>query len=341
MDATATLTRTCLGRSIKLRCFSQERGSYFDYADVGNLGLYVHVPEEAPERSRHRRLPSSDRRDAAACRELLVREIEAVGSTSWRNPISLSVRSTLESGSFRTRGAEIATKKRITTLHFGGSTAQLFDGNLVELVQAAERHFEIAEGIGFELQVADATQRNLRALHGAGVRHLVIMANGIYDASSGSASTARELERALATAGSVPFETVSAAFAFGARSQTVARLQQDIDRAFACGANHASIRPCAPRIASRGRRPERGRDRGEAAHVAYGCSATAFLEGRFEVAAFSLAEYAELVHQRRAPAALTLKFVERERVLRFLAWANRQCRDVVARKRPRFSIARP
>lgn len=340
MDATATLTRACLNRSVKLRCFSQERGSLFDYADVENLGLYVHVPPDSSGRDRCRRRSVCKERETAACVDALAREIEAVGSSSWRAPISLSAREAARNGALRTRCAGSGAKKRITTLHFGGSTARLLDGDLLKLVQAVERRFEITEGIGFELRAVDATPRNLQALRRAGVRHLVIVANGACALEDALPSAGSSLERALAAAGDIPFETVSAAFAFGEPGQTVARLQHDIDRAFSRGANHASIRPCSARIVARGERPERGRNRPGTPHVAFGCSATAFLKGRFEVDAFSLSEYAELVHQRRAPAALTLKFVERERVLRFLAWANRQCRNVVARRRPRRSPAR-
>lgn len=62
MKAVSSLANACLSRSTKLSSikplrFSHERGSYFDYAEAANLGMYIHVPfaNTPPERSRMRR----------------------------------------------------------------------------------------------------------------------------------------------------------------------------------------------------------------------------------------------------------------------------------------------
>ena len=66
------------------------------------------------------------------------------------------------------------------------------------------------------------------------------------------------------------------------------------------------------------------------------------MTGRFEVNAYSITEYGTRLDSGAAPAALVLKLVERERMLRYLLWAaHAEAWTMLAQARLLRSIGRP
>ena len=333
MSMLTDLTRAWLTRSRKPFTFRNEYDQILNYGDCGNLGLYVHIPfcKRICNFCPYCKVPyEKDLCDRYL--DALLREIRTVGS---RYP----------------------ARKRVTSLYFGGGTPALAADRLKEIIDTCREYFEITEGIGVELHPDNVTVETLGTLKAAGVTKISIGIQSFrekYQRILGrKAVDAEALSRALAA---VPFETVSMDFIFALPEQTFADLKQDVDRAFASGANHIAMYPfidftftkspvkamekkekralldaitkyCLEKGCTRSSiwtfssEPEAGyssmtRDN----FLGFGCSATTLLKDQFKINTFSVEEYCRRLDRGKLPTSLTLRFTLRQRMVYYLFW---------------------
>ena len=331
MSVFMDLTRMWLTRSAKPFLFQNEFDSVLPFENCQDLGLYVHIPfckqlcgfcpyckELYTEEKSSRYL------------DALLQEIHMVGGQS---------------------------KKRVTSLYFGGGTPALAAGRLNEVIDTLEEHFIITQGVGVELHPDNVTVPTLQALRDAGVTKISIGVQSFqekYQTILGRAAVDKEaMAKALAQ---VPFETVSMDFIFALPGQTFEDLRTDIDTAFQSGANHVAIYPlidfsfASSKIQAMSQREKRklldnitryclGKgysrnsiwtfsSKGDAGYssmtrdnfLGFGCSATTLLQDQFKINTFSVEEYCKRIHSGTLPTALTLRFTTRQRMVYYLFW---------------------
>lgn len=333
MSIITDLTRSWLTRSTKPFTFKNEYDQILPYVDLENLGLYIHIPFC---KSICNFCPYCKvRYEKSLCDryiDTLLREIHMVGS---QNP----------------------GRKKVTSLYFGGGTPALAADRLKEIIDACNEHFEITEGIGLELHPDNVTVDTLQILREAGVTKISIGIQSFqekYQHILGRKTVdAASMSAALAT---VPFETVSMDFIFALPEQTYKDLKQDIDTAFASGANHIAIYPfidftftnsTVPAMAKKEKRTlldtitryclDKGYTRDsiwtfssqpQARYssmtrdnfLGFGCSATTLLHDQFKINTFSVDAYCKRLEEGRLPTCLTLRFTQRQRMVYYLFW---------------------
>ncbi|WP_139650619.1 hypothetical protein [Raoultibacter phocaeensis] len=309
MGTIVSLVDACLARSTKLSSikplrFSNERGSRFDYAGVSNLGMYLHIPTRiaacAPEGSD--RAGESDASDCRAVLEHLLSAIHSAGSAAWKD----------------SRSAAPRDRKTITTLFIKGNTALLDAPALESIVCAVRERFTITHGIGFELASTELESEKLRMLYEAGISHLAVTVASRPCVQKPVDTPDAAACGMLSVLKEAPFETVSLTFAFAQPGQTSHQLKHSIEAAFASGANHIAIKPFNSREA---KRLEAGHRTQPVQLVEFGCATTTLAQGTFGVNAYSITEYGKRIGAGKPPAAVTLRIVERERMLRYVLWA--------------------
>lgn len=141
-------------------------------------------------------------------------------------------------------GSQNSGRKKVTSLYFGGGTPALAADRMKEIIDACREHFEITEGIGLELHPDNVTVATLQKLKEAGITKISIGIQSFQDKYQSTLGRKKVDASALTKAlSAVPFETVSMDFIFALPDQTFEDLKQDIDLAFASGANHIAIYP--------------------------------------------------------------------------------------------------
>lgn len=333
MGTITNLTRMWLTRSAKPFTFEREYDAVLPYQDCDHLGLYIHIPfcksicSFCPYcKVRYTKKLCDRYLDA------LIREIHLVGS-------------------------QIAGKKRVTSLYFGGGTPALAVERINEIMAAVEEHYEITEGVGLELHPENVTVPTLQMLKDAGVTKISIGIQSFqtkYQSILGRKTVdVAAMAQALAE---VPFETVSMDFIFALPSQTAQDLKQDIELAFASGANHVAIYPfidftfteskvsAMPKQEKHALLDEITRYMQEKGYtrcsiwtfssqkqagyssmtrdnfLGFGCSATTLLRDQFKINTFSIEEYCKRIDGGKLPTSLTIRFSLRQRMVYFLFW---------------------
>lgn len=333
MSIITDLTRSWLTRSWKPFTFKNEYDQTLPYSNCENLGLYIHIPFC---KSICNFCPYCKvRYDAAVCDrylDALLQEIRMVGS-------------------------QYAEKKRVTSLYFGGGTPALVANRLKEIIDTCREYFEITEGIGLELHPDNVTVDTLQILKDAGVTKISIGIQSFqkkYQHILGrKAVDPATMSAALAA---VPFETVSMDFIFALPEQTYEDLKQDIDVAFANGANHIAVYPFidftftnspVKAMEKKEKRAlldaitqyclDKGYSRSsiwtfsseaQAGYssmtrdnfLGFGCSATTLLKDQFKINTFSVEEYCKRIHAGKLPTSLTIRFTRRQRMVYYLFW---------------------
>ncbi|MBQ9745451.1 MAG: radical SAM protein, partial [Clostridia bacterium] len=333
MSFTTFLTRSWLTRSVKPFIFKNEYDEKLPFGECENLGLYVHIPfcksicSFCPY---CKTLYSKEKCDRYI--DALVREIHAVGTQS-------------------------GGKKRVTSLYFGGGTPALASDRMGEIIAAVNEHFTVTEGIGAELHPDNVTEETLRELKRAGVTKISIGIQSFSEKFAGILGRGRVDAGALAAAlAKVKFETVSMDFIFALPGQTFRDLRQDVDTAFALGANHVALYPFIDfSFAGSGVEPmpkkqkralldaitDYCESRGYARNsiwtfsseknaryssmtrdnfLGFGCSATTLLRGQFKINTFSVEEYCRRIDEGKPATSLTLRFTMRQRMVYYLFW---------------------
>ncbi len=333
MSIITTLSRMWLTRSVKPFTFKNEYDEKLPYSQCQNLGLYVHIP-----------FCSSICSFCPYCKvkyskelcdrylDALLREIALVGN-------------------------QISGKKQVTSLYFGGGTPALAADRLKEIIDALKEHFEITEGIGVELHPDNVTRTTLQTLRDAGVTKISIGIQSFQEKYQDILGRKPiDLPAMAQSLSEVPFETVSMDFIFALPTQTFEDLKQDIDTAFANGANHVAIYPfidftftqsTVPTMKKKEKRAlldaitaycmEQGYHRSsiwtfskeERANyssmtrehfLGFGCSATTLLKDQFKINTFSVEEYCKRIDAQKLPTALTIRFTRRQRMVYYLFW---------------------
>lgn len=333
MSLITDLTRMWLTRSTKRFTFQNEYDELLPFAECDNLGLYVHIPfcrkicNFCPYCKVIFSEEICDRYINA-----LIREIHLVGQ-------------------------QYVSKKKVTSLYFGGGTPALAADRIKDIIDAIREHFIITEGIGLELHPDNVTPEILRILKNAGVTKISIGIQSFQQKFQGILGRNDIDQEAMRKALSeVPFETVSMDFIFALPTQTYEDLRMDIDTAAALGANHVAIYPFidftftsskVQPLPKKQKREmldritnyclEKGYVRnsiwtfasGENAayssmtrdnFLGFGCSATTLLKEQFKINTFSVEEYCKRIDERKLPTSLTIRFTLRQRMVYFLFW---------------------
>ena len=220
MGAITNLTRSWLTRSFKPFMFRSEYDDILPYNDCDSLGLYVHIPfcksicSFCPY---CKTIFSEDKMQRYI--DALLKEIQMVGESC-------------------------GSRKKVTSLYFGGGTPALAADRIGEIVTALERYFDITDGIGLELHPDNVNVETLQKLKAAGVTRISIGIQSFqekYQHILGRKSV--DIEAMRSALSQVQFDTVSMDFIFALPEQTYDDLRSDMETAFSAGANHVAIYP--------------------------------------------------------------------------------------------------
>ena len=331
MRLLTTLTRMWLTRSFKSFQFKNEYDNVLAYNNADQLGLYIHIPfcknicSFCPY--------CKEKYDQKRCEkyiEYLIKEIHMV---------------------------ENGPKKEVTSLYFGGGTPALAIAQLKDIINAVNEHFIITEGIGLELHPDNVTEENLLRLKEAGVTKISIGIQSFQDKFLKVLGRSKiNYQNMFDALQKVKFETVSMDFIFALPSQGIEDLKQDIETAFAKGANHIAIYPFIDfsftnsKVSAISKKEKRqlldeitlycqskGYHRDsiwtfskhkEARYssmtrnnfLGFGCSATTLLKDQFKINTFSVDEYEKRIEANKLPTALTIRFTKRQRMIYYLFW---------------------
>lgn len=333
MSLITSLTRSWLTRSFRAFRFTSTYDTALPYQDAERLGLYIHIP---------------------FCRSLC--DFCPYCKVVYREHLAKTYVAALKK-EIELVGASGLQRKKVTTLYFGGGSPALVADEIGGVIETVREYFEITEGIGLELHPADVTVSNLRTLQKAGVTRISIGIQSFSDEYLEILGRGKlDDQHMFEGLRSVPFETVSMDFIFALPGQTFEHVKQDIDTAFANGANHIAIYPFIDFTYTKQkfeRMPEAGKKKLLAEITEYcdqqgyvrdsiwsfakpgtkkyssmtrenflgfGCSATTLLTDQFKVNTFSIPDYIKRVENRLLPTALTLKFTTRQRMLYYLFW---------------------
>ena len=333
MSLITDLTRMYLTHSTKPFVFTNDFDKVLPYDEGAEFGLYVHIPFC---KSICNFCPYCkviyDEETASVYIDALIKEIYLVGK-QWNG------------------------RRKATSLYFGGGTPALLADRITDIIAALSEHFIITDGIGIELHPDNVNIPVLKTLKKAGVDKISIGIQSFQDKYQKVLQRRkfdiRDMSNAL---NEVEFETVSMDFIFALPTQTFEDLKNDIDMAFANGANHIAIYPLidftftenkVPIMPKKEKRKlldditnyciGKGYVRKsiwtfaseESASYSsmtrdnffgFGCSATSLFKDQFKINTFSVLEYCKRIDANILPTALTNRFVKRQRMVYYLFW---------------------
>lgn len=333
MSLLTNLTRMWLTRSFKPFTFTDEFDKVLPFENVGNMGLYVHIP-----------FCKSICSFCPYCKTLYSEEL-----------CNRYIDHLLEE--IRLVGGALKSKKKVTSLYFGGGTPALAVERIGEIIATLNEFFEITEGVGLELHPDNVTPEVLRKLKEAGVTKISIGIQSFqpkFQSILGRKAVDSEALKSALEA--VKFETVSMDFIFALPNQTFDDLKSDIDTAFAIGANHIAVYPfidftfTKSKVKAMAKKEkhrlldditlycfEKGYERDSIwtfskekgakyssmtreNFLGFGASATTLLRNQFKINTFSVEEYIKRVQSKTLPTSLTIRFSERQRMIYWLFW---------------------
>ena len=333
MSLITDLTRMYLTHSTKPFIFTKDFDKVLPYDNGSEFGLYVHIPFC---KSICNFCPYCkviyDEETAKGYIDALIKEIHLVGR-QWNG------------------------RRKATSLYFGGGTPALLVDRITDIISALREHFIITDGIGIELHPDNVNVSVLKTLKSAGVDKISIGIQSFQDkyrrVLQRRKFDIKDISKAL---NEVHFETVSMDFIFALPTQTFGDLKNDIDMAFANGANHIAIYPLidftfnknkVPAMPKKEKRKlldditnyciSKGYVRKsiwtfaseESASYSsmtrdnffgFGCSATSLFKDQFKINTFSVLEYCKRIDANILPTALTNRFVKRQRMIYYLFW---------------------
>ena len=333
MSLITDLTRMYLTHSTKPFIFTNDFDKVLPYDEEAEFGLYVHIPFC---KSICNFCPYCkviyDEETANVYVDALIKEIHLVGK-QWNG------------------------RRKVTSLYFGGGTPALLADRITDIIAALSEHFIITDGIGIELHPDNVNIPVLKTLKRAGVDKISIGVQSFQDKYQKVLQRRKfdikDMSNAL---NEVEFETVSMDFIFALPTQTFEDLKNDIDMAFAKGANHIAIYPLidftftenkAPIMPKKEKRKlldditnyciGKGYVRKSIWTFAsdksasyssmtrdnffgFGCSATSLFKDQFKINTFSVLEYCKRIDANIMPTALTNRFVKRQRMIYYLFW---------------------
>lgn len=333
MNLITDLTRMYLTHSTKPFIFTNDFDKVLPYDKGSEFGLYVHIPfcKSICNFCPYCKI-IYDEETAKGYIDALIKEIHLVGR-QWNG------------------------RRRATSLYFGGGTPALLADRITDIISALREHFIITDGIGIELHPDNVNVSVLKTLKSAGVDKISIGIQSFQDkyrrVLQRRKFDIKDISKAL---NEVHFETVSMDFIFALPTQTFGDLKNDIDMAFANGANHIAIYPLidftftknkVPAMPKKEKRKlldditnyciSKGYVRKsiwtfaseESASYSsmtrdnffgFGCSATSLFKDQFKINTFSVLEYCKRIDANILPTALTNRFVKRQRMIYYLFW---------------------
>ena len=333
MSLITDLTRMYLTHSTKPFIFTNNFDKVLPYDNGSEFGLYVHIPfcKSICNFCPYCKI-IYDEETAKGYIDALIKEIHLVGR-QWNG------------------------RRRATSLYFGGGTPALLADRITDIISALREHFIITDGIGIELHPDNVNVSVLKTLKSAGVDKISIGIQSFQDkyrrVLQRRKFDIKDISKAL---NEVEFETVSMDFIFALPTQTFGDLKNDIDMAFANGANHIAIYPLidftftknkVPAMPKKEKRKlldditnyciSKGYVRKsiwtfaseESASYSsmtrdnffgFGCSATSLFKDQFKVNTFSVLEYCKRIDANTLPTALTNRFIKRQRMIYYLFW---------------------
>ncbi|EFU76767.1 coproporphyrinogen-III oxidase family protein [Lachnoanaerobaculum saburreum] len=333
MSLITDLTRMYLTHSTKPFIFKNDFDKVLPYDKGSEFGLYVHIPfcKSICNFCPYCKI-IYDEETAKGYIDALIKEIHLVGR-QWNG------------------------RRRATSLYFGGGTPALLADRITDIISALREHFIITDGIGIELHPDNVNVSVLKTLKSAGVDKISIGIQSFQDkyrrVLRRRKFDIKDISKAL---NEVEFETVSMDFIFALPTQTFGDLKNDIDMAFANGANHIAIYPLidftftknkVPAMPKKEKRKlldditnyciSKGYVRKsiwtfaseESASYSsmtrdnffgFGCSATSLFKDQFKINTFSVLEYCKRIDANTLPTALTNRFVKRQRMIYYLFW---------------------
>ncbi|NCA99582.1 MAG: radical SAM protein [Clostridia bacterium] len=345
---TASLLRWILTRS--RRPFAFEACPLDWHPEVTGLeqiGLYVHIPF-------CRTLCSF----CPYCRELYTQKKAAVYLPALLQEIDRTGQAVARQRD-ESSNPDIATKRRATSLYFGGGTPALMLDDLPVIIDRLRQYFEITEGIGIELHPQDITPENLKRLRMAGIT-MVSLGLQSFDPEA-LARIGRSEDRFAERLGWVReagFAVIDVDLIFAIPGQTQDSLRRDIALAFDLGATQVSTYPFIDFTYADNRykpmdkkakrqlldelahfcqeiglirtsvwtfaKPGTGKYSSVTrdAFLGFGLSATSLLQHTFSINTFSLAGYIGRLEKDQSPTALKLNFSLRQRAAYFLFWGS-------------------
>ncbi|MBO1870988.1 radical SAM protein [Lachnoanaerobaculum sp. Marseille-Q4761] len=333
MSLITDLTRMYLTHSTKPFVFTNDFDKVLPYDEEAEFGLYVHIPFC---KSICNFCPYCkviyDEKTANVYIDALIKEIHLVGK-QWNG------------------------RRKATSLYFGGGTPALLADRITDIIAALSEHFIITDGIGIELHPDNVNVSVLKTLKRVGVDKISIGVQSFQDKYQKVLQRRKfdikDMSNAL---NEVEFETVSMDFIFALPTQTFEDLKNDIDMAFANGANHIAIYPLidftftenkVPIMPKKEKRKlldditnyciSKGYVRKSIWTFAsdksasyssmtrdnffgFGCSATSLFKDQFKINTFSVLEYCKRIDANILPTALTNRFVKRQRMVYYLFW---------------------
>ena len=333
MSLITDLTRMYLTHSTKPFVFTNDFDKVLPYDEEAEFGLYVHIPFC---KSICNFCPYCkviyDEKTANVYIDALIKEIHLVGK-QWNG------------------------RRKATSLYFGGGTPALLADRITDIIAALSEHFIITDGIGIELHPDNVNVSVLKTLKRVGVDKISIGVQSFQDKYQKVLQRRKfdikDMSNAL---NEVEFETVSMDFIFALPTQTFEDLKNDIDMAFANGANHIAIYPLidfaftenkVPIMPKKEKRKlldditnyciGKGYVRKSIWTFAsdksasyssmtrdnffgFGCSATSLFKDQFKINTFSVLEYCKRIDANILPTALTNRFVKRQRMVYYLFW---------------------
>ena len=327
------LTRMYLTHSTKPFVFTNDFDKVLPYDKGSEFGLYVHIPfcKSICNFCPYCKI-IYDEETAKGYIDALIKEIHLVGR-QWNG------------------------RRRATSLYFGGGTPALLADRITDIISALREHFIITDGIGIELHPDNVNVSVLKTLKSAGVDKISIGIQSFQDkyrrVLQRRKFDIKDISKAL---NEVEFETVSMDFIFALPTQTFRDLKNDIDMAFANGANHIAIYPLIDFTFTKNKvsvMPKKEKRKlldditnyciskgyvrksiwtfasEESASYSsmtrdnffgFGCSATSLFKDQFKINTFSVLEYCKRIDANILPTALTNRFVKRQRMIYYLFW---------------------
>ena len=333
MSLITDLTRMYLTHSTKPFVFTNDFDKVLPYDEGAEFGLYVHIPFC---KSICNFCPYCkviyDEETANVYIDALIKEIHLVGK-QWNG------------------------RRKSTSLYFGGGTPALLADRITDIIAALSEHFIITDGIGIELHPDNVNIPVFKTLKKAGVDKISIGIQSFQDKYQKVLQRRKFDIKYMSNAlNEVEFETVSMDFIFALPTQTFEDLKNDIDMAFANGANHIAIYPLIDFTFTKNKVPimqkkekrklldditnyciGKGYVRKsiwtfaseESASYSsmtrdnffgFGCSATSLFKDQFKINTFSVLEYCKRIDANILPTALTNRFVKRQRMIYYLFW---------------------
>ena len=333
MGLITSVARSWLLRSFKPFQFTNSFDNELDYNTVPSLGLYVHIPFCKKTCS-----------FCPYCKQLYEKDIATTYVEALLQEIDLVCAAQQE-------------VREVTSLYFGGGSPALLVNDIARIISQLERYFSITDGIGVELHPDDVTVDVLQKLKQAGVTRISIGMQSFDKTTLGKLGrTETDYQGLFNAVHAVLFDTVAMDFIFALDGQTFDSVRDDIDIAFANGANHIALYPfidfafADSGIRKMGRKnmkrllyqishycEEQGYVRDSIwtfgkpgvgkyssmtrdNYLGFGCSATTLLEDQFKINTFSTNAYIERIRSKMLPTALTIHFTKRQRMIYWTFW---------------------